>query len=183
MALLAFIVLMAGFIWFLNLLPESTATKNHVTIENTAAVVFTGASQRLKTGLDLLRSKKIQQLFISGVYHGNHVRDILEFKQDEQDLANAVILGYDATNTQGNAIETFEWLKKQPHIRALYVITNDYHMPRSLLQLGYLVRDVRIIPYAIQAHAFDIGNWDKNIQYWRLLFSEYLKYMVALIFM
>ena len=184
----AIILFMTGFILFLSLLPHKLPNMNDYK-NNNIAVVFTGGAGRLRAGLDLLKQRKIDQLFISGVYHGNNVRDILEIYQNDQMLASKIILGYFATNTSGNALETSTWIiQNQLFNHNIYIITNDYHMPRSLLALEREIarvslspHQVNVIAYGLKKHQLSFNNTQQSLKYLKLLISEYIKYLITLI--
>ncbi len=67
-----------GFFWFATLLPTAVADAEQRT---DAIVVLTGGSDRLAVALDLLSAEKAGKLFVSGVYHGVDVRQLLDLSQ------------------------------------------------------------------------------------------------------
>lgn len=111
------------------------------------AVVFTGQFDRIAVGLDLLSEGKIQTLFISGVNRGAglstagfadqfHLSPALR-----QDLASGrIVLKSEAQDTLENACETARWLRTEPSINRLLLITSRRHMPRASLALERATR-------------------------------------------
>src|SRR3546814_8190635 len=79
-----------------------------------AIIVLTGGSERLPTGLDLLSRDRADKLFVSGVYAGVEVAELLRLsRQSPQELACCIVLGYAANDTRGNAVETAEWMRAE----------------------------------------------------------------------
>src|SRR3546814_2779454 len=99
-----------GFLGFTTLLPTTPVSDERST---DAIVVLTGGSDRLGVALDLLSADKAGKLFVSGVYRGVDVRQLLDLSQHSpEDLSCCVVLGYEADNTRGNAVETAAWMKR-----------------------------------------------------------------------
>ena len=120
-----------GFFWFATNLPDKIS--NNAQIAD-AVVVLTGGSDRINTGLDLLSNGHGKKLFISGVYQGVDVQELLQLSQRAPDnLECCVKLGYQADDTRGNALESKVWIEEQGYT-SLRLVTASYHMPRSLLE-------------------------------------------------
>src|SRR3546814_8105662 len=101
-----------------------------------AIVGLTGGSDRLAVALDLLSADKGRKLFVSGVYRGVDVRQLLDLSQHSpDDLSCCVVLGYEADNTRGNAVETAAWMKEQGFDRS------EEHTSelQSLMRISYAV--------------------------------------------
>ena len=167
-----------GFLWFTTLLPTGVDNDTRVT---DAIVVLTGGSDRLAVALDLLSADKGQKLFVSGVYHGVDVRQLLDLSQHSpEDLSCCVVLGYEADNTRGNAIETAAWMKEQG-FTSLRLVTATYHMPRSLLEFRRHMPDILIVAHPVFPEHFKRDNWWMWPGSSTLLITEYTKYLVALV--
>ena len=137
---------LGGLAWFAGELPREVADS---TTQSDAIVVLTGGSGRLRQGLDLLAQGQAKKLFVSGVYHGVDVRELLAIVQDSpQELECCVALGYEADNTRGNAIETAQWIREQGY-GSLRLVTASYHMPRSLKEFRHALPTSTIIPHAV----------------------------------
>ena len=135
-----------------------------------AVVVLTGGSNRLDSGFNLLEQGYGKKLFISGVYKGLDVNRLLKrWKAEPQGkLDCCVVLGFEADNTVGNAVETAAWLHKEG-FHAIYLVTANYHIRRALLEFGRLAPDVAITPYPVIPDKYD------NL----LIMREYTKYIAA----
>ncbi len=167
-----------GFLWFATLLPTQVGDSDR---NSDAIVVLTGGSDRLSVALDLLAAKKGRKLFVSGVYRGVDVRQLLDLSQHApEDLSCCVVLGYEADNTRGNAIETAAWMKEQG-FTSLRLVTATYHMPRSLLEFRQRMPDVEIIPHPVFPEHFKRSDWWMWPGSSSLLITEYSKYLVALV--
>lgn len=181
LAALASVLLLAygiGFLWFTTMMPTSAEDDDRVT---DAIVVLTGGSDRLGVALDLLSANRARKLFVSGVYRGVDVRQLLDLSQHSpEDLSCCVVLGYEADNTRGNAIETATWMKEQG-FTSLRLVTATYHMPRSLLEFRRLMPHIEIIPHPVFPEHFKSDDWWKWPGSSSLLITEYSKYLVALL--
>jgi len=181
LTVLSFVLLLAygvGFLWFTTLLPTDAPSDDRAT---DAIVVLTGGSDRLGVALDLLSADKGKKLFVSGVYRGVDVRQLLDLSQHSpEDLSCCVVLGYEADNTRGNAIETAAWMKEQG-FTSLRLVTATYHMPRSLLEFRRLMPDIEIVAHPVFPEHFKRDNWWMWPGSSTLLFTEYTKYLVALV--
>lgn len=160
-----------GVAWFTQQIPAAQTEPETAD----AIVILTGGKGRLEHGLRLLTQGKGKALFISGVGNiGNFDELLKHFPQDLQTQVralppSAVELGREAENTIGNAQETARWAKAHA-VKTLLVVTSNYHMPRALLEFGEIMPDVTLIPAPLLL---------ENGYEWRLLFSEYHKFLAA----
>lgn len=177
LALACLLLYLLGIPWFAGQLPRSAVDDERTT---DAIVVLTGGSDRLAVALDLLSADKARKLFVSGVYRGVDVRQLLDLSQHSpEDLSCCVVLGYEADNTRGNADETAAWMKAEG-FTSLRLVTATYHMPRSLLEFRRTMPDVEIVPHPVFTDAFKRDDWWLWPGSSSLLISEYTKYLVAL---
>ena len=89
-----------------------------------------------------------------------------------------VDIDHSATNTIGNAVETRRWAKARG-FQSLIVVTANFHMPRAMFELGHELPDVVLVPYGVVSDKVRVEAWWGNSETARLLFLEYLKYIVA----
>lgn len=146
-----------------------------------AIVVLTGGSNRLKTGFELLEQHRGQKLFISGVYHGVDVRELMNQSksQSHDDLDCCVVLGFDADDTLGNARETVAWMQ-QENYKSIILVTANYHVKRALIAFDLYGGDrITIKPYAVAPDGLDMANWWRNPTYRSLVLREYSKYLAS----
>ncbi len=146
-----------------------------------AIVVLTGASDlRLKEGMRLLERRKGARLFISGVNREvkrSELRNVTEGSKRLYDCC--VDLGFEAENTVGNAREIADWAHGH-EFYTLIVVTSDYHMPRSLLELKADMPDAHFVPYPVATPDLDARGWWKSPKGSRIVVLEYCKYLAIL---
>ena len=169
-------VWIGGLLWFAAQIPQAA---DNPSARTDAIVVLTGGSGRLQKGLDLLADDKAEKLFVSGVYRGVEVRELLEISRaTPEELQCCITLGYEADNTRGNAIETRNWLKQEGY-RSIRLVTASYHMPRSLFEFRRVMPQVEIIAHAVRSENYRQDDWWRWPGSARLLISEYNKFLIA----
>lgn len=144
-----------------------------------AIIVLTGGQSRLDAALDLLKAGKGERLLISGV-HPSATRHQLQLATgSDKSLFNRVDIDRAALDTIGNAEESAKWVVSHDYSRVI-LVTNNYHMPRSLLEMGRLLRNASLEPYPVVNSKLDEGRWLTKPEAFRVLFTEYNKYLLAL---
>jgi uncharacterized SAM-binding protein YcdF (DUF218 family) len=165
-----------GLAWFAAHMPDGV---DDPLTRTDAIVVLTGGAGRLGTGLDLLAAGRADKLFVSGVYRGVDVSELLRVSEKAPDpFACCIDLGHDARDTVGNAAETAHWMAAQG-FRSLRLVTANYHLPRSLLEFRRAMPEIEMIPHPVFPAQLRSGQW-----WWRpktalLIVGEYNKYLVA----
>jgi len=162
----------AGFMLFRQNFTAYTTPKEMVQAD--AIVVLTGGTGRITSGFDLLEKEAAERLFISGVYQGVDVRQLLDLSQKQESRLDCCItLGYEAENTVENAIETASWMKDNNYT-SLWLVTANYHMPRAAMEFQRLAPNVTVFQYPVEA--------DQEKSAYRALmlqFREYNKFILA----
>jgi len=144
-----------------------------------AVVVLTGGSERLAEGLKLLSAGKAKKLLVSGVHPSVKVGVLLSQSDMPQALKECcIVLGREADNTIGNALETQAFMKNEG-FHTLRLVTAHYHMPRSLLLFNRIMPDIVIVPHAVLPDAVDLHMWWEHPGTFNLLVQEYTKYLYA----
>lgn len=157
-----------GFIlfeWHVSRLEPSFSSALEI-VPADAIVVFTGSSGRVQTGIQLLKQNYAPRLLISGVESQRQV----VLTQEEHLLP--ITLGYQAKNTVENVKEAADWLTFH-RAQSAYLVTADYHMPRSSLLLRSSLPRVQFFLYPLKT------SWSKRLSY---SFLEYHKYMASWFF-
>lgn len=146
-----------------------------------AIVVLTGGQARLETAVDLLRSGSGKRLLISGV-HPSAKKPALQRATgaDAGLFACCIDLDRAALDTIGNAVESAKWIAEGGYDRVV-VVTNNYHMPRSMLEMQRHTTGMELIPYPVVNSDLADGSWLTKPAALRVLFTEYGKYVMALI--
>ena len=160
----------AGFGWYVRTVPTTVADTATVT---DAIVVLTGGSERINVGLDLLHRGLSRQLFVSGVARSLDTQGLLRHARQPTEAATCcIVLGHAADSTEGNALETAAWMRRQG-FHSLRLVTAAYHMRRSLLEFRFAMPDIAVIAHPV----FPEGV--RPYRRWLLLASEYSKYLAA----
>ena len=89
-----------------------------------------------------------------------------------------VDLDHSAVNTRSNAAETRRWVQERG-FRSLIVVTSNYHMPRAIVEMSHAMPDVELIPFAVIGDKWRDEPWWTSGTTFRLLLSEYAKYLAA----
>jgi uncharacterized SAM-binding protein YcdF (DUF218 family) len=168
-------VLIAGsFLWFIWLIPSEEVVLD---AKADGIVVLTGGSSRISDAVELLASKRGQRLLISGVNPATRQQEIARLMPEYKKIFDCCVdLDRSALNTVGNAVETRRWAKDQG-FNSLIVVTSNYHIPRAMAELSHQLPEASLIAFPVVTHR--LSDMWSNEATARLLFFEYLKYMVA----
>lgn len=177
--LLALVVLFAGgFGWFANKVSHLTTPANPAKAD--AIIVLTGGQSRLDAAMDLLASGKGERLLISGVHPSASRRQLQAAIGGDKHLFSCCVdIDRAALDTIGNAEESAKWVESHAY-GTVILVTNNYHMPRSLLEMGRLLHNAKLEPYPVVNANLDNGGWLTKPEALRVLFTEYNKYLLAL---
>ncbi|MSP52236.1 MAG: YdcF family protein [Alphaproteobacteria bacterium] len=176
---LATIVLiwLGGFLWFARSLADQTVD---ATTATDAVIVLTGGSERLDTGFALLAEGRMKKLFITGVGRSTKREEIRGRAAAVAQLFDCcVVIGREARDTAGNAIEAATWMESEGY-RSLRLVTGNYHMPRSLIEFRRIMPDVTIVPHPVFPARVMTREWWGWPGTAGLIASEYTKYLFAL---
>ena len=168
------IVLGIDYLFFYKKILNYNNNLNH----NDNFIVLTGGDNRVKKSLQIFFQikNKNKNLFISGVGKGFNKKTLK--KLTRQNLNNEKIINCCiqiegiSRNTFSNAVESLKWVKSK-EINSFVLLTNNYHMPRALLEFESIFKDIKITPYVF----IDKNKiwWKKKINY----ISEYFKYKLT----
>lgn len=146
-----------------------------------AVVALTGPSaERVNAAIRLLEQGKGDRLLISGVNREVRRQELRALTPGSKKLFNCCVdLGFEAENTVGNAQEIAGWARSRGY-DDLIVVTSDYHMPRSLLEIRGAAPGVRLTPYAVSTPSLDTPGWWRATETARRMTLEYMKYLAVL---
>ena len=82
------------------------------------------------------------KILISGVGEGVKFSDL---PIDQSFNKNNITLGFEAKNTMQNALETSNWISEN-NIKSFLLVTDNWHMKRSLLLFNSVINNVEIFP-------------------------------------
>ncbi len=168
----------AGFLWFSGQIPRRVVDGASKT---DAIVVLTGGTHRLKTGIEILEAGRSGKLFVSGVSRGIGADDLLRpLGRPPAALDCCLVLGYEASDTAGNAGETARWMAAQG-FRSLRLVTANYHMPRSLAEFHRAMPDVTVIGHPVFPDSVRMDDWWQWPGTASLIASEFNKYLLGLV--
>ncbi|HLH89893.1 MAG TPA: YdcF family protein [Xanthobacteraceae bacterium] len=167
-----------GFLWFLHRVPtaETPADRSAEGI-----VVLTGGALRINDAVELLAAGRGRRLLITGVNPITHSRELARLTPQYRALFGCCIdLDHTAQNTIGNAVETRRWTRTRG-FHSLLVVTSAYHMPRAIAELAHELPDVALIEFPVLTERQRAEPWWSNGATARLVISEYLKFVVAVV--
>ena len=148
------------------------------------AIVFSGADERVRVGLELLEAGAVTRLYISGANPnaGIWLNDFeKKFGNGDGNVTPAlkccIQFGTLADTTLQNALETRCWLGQQGLGGPIVLITSTLHMPRARAALRHLLPLVAITPYPVPEDRVNTSEWlrQKTI--------EYIKYLATVALM
>ena len=179
-SIVLFLALVAFLIGFVAFSEKVTSMQSPVFDEPAdAIVVLTGGQSRIQAALDLLKDKQGKRLLISGVHPSTTEKSLQRATHTEQSLFDCCVdLDRSALNTVGNATESERWIRANNYHRVI-VVTNNYHIPRSILEMSYRMQDVEFVPYPVVNGEKRAHSWVAEGDTLRVLFIEYVKYLGA----
>jgi uncharacterized SAM-binding protein YcdF (DUF218 family) len=178
-AVLCFLVFFAGgFAVFATHVSRLSTPADPPTAD--AIIVLTGGQARLDAALGLLKSGKGERLLISGVHPSTSSKMLQAATGGDKALFSCCVdIDRAALDTIGNAEESVKWVRTHAYGKVI-LVTNNYHMPRSLLEMGRLLDREELDPYPVVNANLENGGWIVRPDALRVLFTEYNKYLVAL---
>jgi uncharacterized SAM-binding protein YcdF (DUF218 family) len=173
---LAIALIFGGFLMFAD---SVTTLKPPLDPHADAIVVLTGGYQRIDQAVELLQKGAGKRLLISGVHPTTTRAQIRKMTQATPELFNCCVdIGYDALDTIGNAEEATNWIHTKGY-KSVLIVTNNYHMPRSLSELAYVDPETQFIPYPVVNTDLKNSNWFTDPNAMRVMLAEYVKVLFA----
>jgi uncharacterized SAM-binding protein YcdF (DUF218 family) len=164
---------------FLHFADSITTLKPPLDPKADAIVVLTGGYQRIDQAVELLRTGAGNRLLISGVHPTTTRAQIRKMTQSPANLFSCCVdIGYDAVDTIGNAREAAKWIHSKGY-KSVLVVTNNYHMPRSIAELKYVDPATDFIPYPVVNSDLKSTNWFTDPNALRTMLFEYGKVLLA----
>jgi uncharacterized SAM-binding protein YcdF (DUF218 family) len=145
-------------------------------------LVLTGGASRISEGMALLAQGHADRLLISGVVRDATIEGLLARYANAEQLAlldpSMIILDPVARNTQQNAREAKRYLQASGH-RHVLLVTANYHMPRSLMEMRHAMPEIRFSPYPVSPSGFQYARWWAHPTTRYLMLAEYHKMMLV----
>ena len=134
-----------GFMWFAVTLAQPKAD-----LVTDAVIVPTGGAGRIPHGLEILDSEQARLMLVTGVSEEVKPAEFAaEFGVSMERMQCCVVLGFQALDTRGNAVETADWVARNK-IKSLRLVTSDWHMRRASGELRQkLPTNIRIVEDAV----------------------------------
>ena len=166
-----------GFGVFATHVSELTTPRNVSKAD--AIIVLTGGQARIDAALDLLKAGKGKRLLISGVNPAADRKALQTVTGADRKLFSCCVdIDHEALDTIGNANEISRWIHDHSY-RSVLVVTNNYHMPRSLHELRMADPATEFIPYPVINADLSRRAWFTEPDTLRTMLSEYLKVVLA----
>lgn len=177
-AMAGLIVVAIGYYVFLDRVHDLAANRDPMRADG--IVVLTGGHNRLETASALMKNGKASRLLVSGV-NTDLGREELQgaLNLDKALFDCCVDIDYVALDTVGNAEQGHEWAKRNGYT-SLIVVTNDYHMPRSLVEMHRINDQLEIIPHSVINPPEPGETIGRKLDRHRVLTQEYAKYILSL---
>lgn len=143
-------------------------------------VVATGGQLRIQKGVELLAGGKADRMLISGVGKGitkELLKENLAISNRQARFFDCCVeIEFTATDTNGNAQATFEWMQKHA-LDDILLVSANYHLPRAELIFKQYLPENSVYFQAVNPPDLKLSAWYSNWQTTRLLLKEYLKYV------
>jgi uncharacterized SAM-binding protein YcdF (DUF218 family) len=143
-------------------------------------VVATGGQLRIQKGVELLAGGKADRMLISGVGKGitkELLKENLAISNRQARFFDCCVeIEFTATDTNGNAQATFEWMQKHA-LDDILLVSANYHLPRAELIFKQYLPENSVYFQAVNPPDLKLSDWYSNWQTTRLLLKEYLKYI------
>ena len=167
------VAFLSGFVFFASAILRYDT---HTPVGGDAVVVLTGGELRVREGFRLFTGGAGRRILISGVNRTTTKIDLQRMSGVTPILFDCCVdVDYAARDTIGNAAETRAWLQTWG-FRRLIVVTSNYHMPRSLMELTRALPGVELVPYAVTSHNYQADEWWRHPGAVKLVFTEYVKF-------
>ena len=142
-------------------------------------VVLTGGRARLEAAVALLREGRGERLLVSGVHAELGEGALRRALGVSADLyACCIDIDRDALDTAGNARGSAAWAERNGYL-SLIVVTNDYHVPRSMLEMRRAMPDRALAAHPVLNAGPEPAGPAATFDRYRVLAGEYGKYLVA----
>lgn len=174
-AVTAGVLLGAGFIWFLWVVPNDEVA---LTYDADGIVVLTGGASRVTDAIELMAAGRGKRLLISGLHRTTTVGEIQRLNPEFARVIRCCVDYDHSVNTLGNALETKRWAERRG-FRSIIVVTSNYHMPRALAEIAHQMPGVVLVPFPVVTDRQRAEPWWRTVAAARLMATEYVKYVFA----
>ena len=175
-------VISISLLWFGGFLVFSQYIKKtqDSLLKTDAIVVLTGGKNRIAEALKLFNNDMAEILIISGVSDKVSLKELQ--KENKTILTRnkgQIIIGREATNTNQNAIEVSDAIRRN-NVKSIRLVTSYYHMPRSKAEILAHNPDVNIVIHPVYSQNVS-SKWWKKWNSFKLIASEFNKFIYVYI--
>lgn len=149
-------------------------------------VVFTGYKGRINKGMEFSKKYSDAKFLISGVYANNSFHRLINAQelQIEENLpiseqAAQLDLDYQSKNTLENVISTLQYLRSNPQLKNVLVISSDFHLLRINLIFRALMNDEDRFNIHLYGTDTNFKDWSSQ----KVLMKEVVKVFKTLAFL
>lgn len=168
----------AGFMFFLSEI-DSYAETAPANVSAQGIAVLTGGFARLLPAVELLKMERGERLLLSGVNPQNSDGSLKSALNIDDELFDCCVdVDLDAMDTIGNAVGISHWAKSKNYNKII-IVTNDYHMPRSILEVGRQMSGVELVPFVVRNQPNADESFGTKLDRYRVLSGEYVKYVAT----
>lgn len=172
------LMFLGGFAYFLSEIDNYPET-DPSTVSAQGIAVLTGGFARLAPAVELLKMERGERLLISGVNPQNSDGSLKSALNIDDALYDCCVdLDQDAMDTIGNAVGISHWANSKDYNKII-IVTNDYHMPRSILEIKRQLGHVELVPYVVRNQPEADESFATKLDRYRVLTGEYLKFMAT----
>ena len=174
-----FLVILGLPVFYFNI--ASAPTQNNQKAD--AIIVLTGSADRIPEAIKELNDGFAEKLFISGVGQNTKASELMDslvigWKELVKVDVSRVSLGYEATDTVGNARESKTWIEEN-NIKSIRLVTSNYHMARAHLEFRKIMPKLEVIESPVIPAHFNKADWKDSKPTRDLIVKEYFKYLYS----
>lgn len=169
---------LAGFMYFLSQIDGYPETSPDA-VSADGIAVLTGGYARLAPAVELLKMERGERLLISGVNPQNSDGSLKTALNIDDALYDCCVdVDQDAMDTIGNAVGISHWANSKNYTKII-IVTNDYHMPRSIIEIQRQLRFVELVPYVVRNQPAADESFTTKLDRYRVLTGEYIKFIAT----
>ena len=142
-------------------------------------VVLTGGALRISDALDLLAAGRGQRLLITRVNPATRAAEISRLMPEHRRCSTAASISIIPRSTPSAMRSRPDAGRRARGFQSLIVVTSNFHMPRAMAELDHQLPGVALVPSRWCPTRCGSRRGGTSAATARLLFSEYLKYIVA----
>jgi uncharacterized SAM-binding protein YcdF (DUF218 family) len=142
-----------------------------------AIVALSGDPERIREAVNLLAEGYGRRLLIAGIDNSAEIADLYPVHRALFDCC--IDIDHRSGRTSGDAATIRRWaLEVRP--RSMIVVTSNFHIPRTLLEVRRALPDLHIVPFGVSTGLVDTSEPWRRPEAANLLIREYIKFVAVL---